>query len=929
MSKTLLRNVTKRYGSDFALREFSYDFPEKGLVALLGPSGSGKSTLLGVLSGMDIQYEGAALVLNHSMKGFNQEQRTEFRMKNIGYVFQSFNLLELETAFDNVYFPIDATSVSAKKYKTARALELLRYVGLDEKANSKVNCLSGGEKQRVAFARALACSPKILLCDEPTANLDEKNSTLVFEIIKSYAKNHLAVVVTHDEALARDHADTILRIEDGRLISEESNRPLPNRKVLGLPPIQDEAEKSKLSTSFVVRHSTHLIKSKRIRSILSRASLSLGLTGLGLSLYVGTSISSEISRAFDAIVPENQIIVEQRNKPESIINGIKASTGEKMEYVCRKYEEAVDWGTSVFMNYEQMFTDDDSFTVLTAHRSFLLANFRMRHINEFRWLEDMQDKVLPHRPKHMENDEVVLGLPFQNMAALCFNLGIERNYLSLGNYLSSNTLRLLQFASNSSIEFYNEDLYTVVGICKSDAPTFYHLNHRWNHDIIVEHLNFRSTSSLNGENVQQVPEIPYIQIRGEPGELMRKIRNDKATENLLFEQSSDLYLPSQCTPFSPCSIARLYAYEGKRSGIAKIDTGPLYEDKRIIGSAFSSEGGYFATATSFLQGFSGRAFLSNDEAALFEATETTSSVRKEYANKMIDLPEGVFDGSIYGSAKKFQFSGNYAPLVSGKPPKGPDEVVLSSSFWEKLGRPESVFLACAVSEEEVGGMVIREFRSAKLQVTGVKKSHKDELCADENWTFDFFADRLGVSSFRLEPTALMFYFSSDGDATSFMEEQQKAFPDLLFYSPRAEVKDSISGVAGYVGGVLGLFSVISLMMSCLLFSLTMSVTIGENKNEAHLLYALGVSWGDIARIYRAIGFQYGLVCLAGSSVTILLSAVVVGRFVSSSFAAPFSFSFPLIPFLATLGFVVSFLLVMDAIVKKRIQRQYGNQSKNA
>ena len=929
MSKTLLRNITKRYGSDFALRQFSYEFPKKGLVALLGPSGSGKSTLLGILSGMDVQYEGAALVLNHSMKGFNQEQRTEFRMKNIGYVFQSFNLLELETAFDNVYFPIDATSLSPKKYKTARALELLRYVGLEEKAYSKVNCLSGGEKQRVAFARALACSPKILLCDEPTANLDEKNSILVFEIIKSYAKNHLAVVVTHDEALARDHADTILRIEDGRLISEEVNTPLPNRKILGLPPLQDEAEKSKLSSSFVVRHSTHLIKSKRIRSLLSRASLSLGLTGLGLSLYVATSISNEISRAFDAIVPENQIIVEQRNKPETLINGLKASSGEKMEYVCRKYEEAVDWGTSIIMNYEQVFTDDDSFTVLAPHRSFLFANFRMRHINEFLWLEDMKDEVLPHRPVHMENDEVVLGLPFQNMAAFCFNLGIERNYLSLGNYLSSNTLRLLQFASNSSIEFYNEDLYTVVGICKSDVPTFYHLNHRWNHDIIVEHLNFRSTSSLNGENVQQVPEVPYIQIQGEPGELMRKIRNDNATSNLLFEQSSDYYLPTHCTPFSPCSISRLYAYEGKRSGISKYDINSLYADNRIVGHASASQGGYFATASSFLQGFSGRAFLSNNEATLFEATESSSSVKVEYANKMIDLPEGVFDGSIYGSAHKFQYSSNCEPLLSGKPPKGSDEVVLSSSFWEKLGRPESIYLSCTVSEEEAGGMIIREFRSAKLQVTGVKKSHKDELCADSNWTFDFFADRMGLSSLLLEPTALMFYFASETDASSFMAEQQKRFPDLLFYSPRAEVQDSISGVASYVGGVLGLFSVISLVMSCLLFALTMSVTIGENRNEAHLLYALGVSWNDISRIYRAIGFHYGVVCLLGSSVAILLSAAVVGYFVSSSFASPFSFSFPVIPFAATLGFVLAFLLVMDSIIKKRVRNQYGNASKNA
>ena len=106
----------------------------------------------------------------------DEAETTEFRMRNIGYVVQSFNLIELETAFDNVFFPIDALYGDEPANKKARANDLLKFVGMQSKANQLVNTLSGGEKQRIAFARALAADPKILLCDEPTASLDKTNA---------------------------------------------------------------------------------------------------------------------------------------------------------------------------------------------------------------------------------------------------------------------------------------------------------------------------------------------------------------------------------------------------------------------------------------------------------------------------------------------------------------------------------------------------------------------------------------------------------------------------------------------------------------------------------------------------------------------------------------------------------------------------------
>ncbi len=193
---------------------------EKGeYVALMGPSGSGKSTLMNLLGCLDTPTEGSYLLSGQDVSNMSDDELAEIRNKEIGFIFQTFNLLPRTTALDNVALPMIYAGAS-KKARTERAKEVLTDVGLADRMDHRPNQLSGGQRQRVAVGRALVNKPSIILADEPTGNLDSKTSD---EIMKLFSDIHKAgntvIVVTHEEEVAL-HAHRVIRLRDGLIESD-------------------------------------------------------------------------------------------------------------------------------------------------------------------------------------------------------------------------------------------------------------------------------------------------------------------------------------------------------------------------------------------------------------------------------------------------------------------------------------------------------------------------------------------------------------------------------------------------------------------------------------------------------------------------------------------------------------------------------------
>lgn len=204
-----------------ALNGISLSIEPGEFTAIVGPSGSGKTTLLNIIGGLDDPTQGEVLINGVSISKLNSRQKTYFRMRNIGFVFQAYNLIPVFTAKENVEFIMQLQG-KPKAERDKRTKELLNAVGLGDRMNSRPGKLSGGQQQRVAVARALASKPKFILADEPTANLDSKSAENLLEIMEKLNKeeNITFVFSTHDQRVVKK-AYRIITLVDGKIESDE------------------------------------------------------------------------------------------------------------------------------------------------------------------------------------------------------------------------------------------------------------------------------------------------------------------------------------------------------------------------------------------------------------------------------------------------------------------------------------------------------------------------------------------------------------------------------------------------------------------------------------------------------------------------------------------------------------------------------------
>lgn len=286
--KDIMKSYTTGEFTQTALNKVSLSFRENEFVAILGQSGSGKTTFLNVIGGLD-QYDSGDLIINgSSTKKFKPRDWDAYRNNSVGFVFQSYNLIQHLGIRDNVEMGMTLSGVSLKERRRI-AEEVLERVGLKEHMHKKPNQLSGGQMQRVAIARALANDPDIILADEPTGALDTQTSEQIIELIREIAKDKLVVMVTHNPEIAEKYADRIIRFRDGQVVSDTNP---PEEKSL-----KSNYQLKKTSMSFftALKLSGKNILTKKGRTALTAFASSIGIIGIAIVLSLSNGFDKQIS----------------------------------------------------------------------------------------------------------------------------------------------------------------------------------------------------------------------------------------------------------------------------------------------------------------------------------------------------------------------------------------------------------------------------------------------------------------------------------------------------------------------------------------------------------------------------------------------------------------------------------------------------------
>lgn len=387
-----LRDIKKEYRvGDMtipALKGVSIQFRKSEFVSVLGQSGCGKTTLLNIIGGLDQYTEGDLIINGVSTKKFKDADWDSYRNHSIGFVFQSYNLIPHQTVLSNVELALTLSGVS-KAERKKRAKEALEKVGLGDQLNKKPNQMSGGQMQRVAIARALVNNPDILLADEPTGALDSETSVQIMEILKEVAKDKLVIVVTHNPDLAEQYSSRIVRLLDGKIISdsapyEEEVKPVEQTKK------ERKAKKTSMSFLTALSLSFNNLLTKKGRTFMTAFAGSIGIIGIALILSVSTGVQEYIDSVQRDTLSSYPITMEAEIVDSSALLVTMMGVDKDGEPVGQHELDKV-YANSTMYDMVNAFTDmDTKQNNLKAFKKFLEENEEIQqYISSVQYSYDM------------------------------------------------------------------------------------------------------------------------------------------------------------------------------------------------------------------------------------------------------------------------------------------------------------------------------------------------------------------------------------------------------------------------------------------------------------------------------------------------------------------------------------------------------------
>ncbi len=292
-----LENVCKEYKKGKvitkSLNGLNLNISSKGLLSILGPSGCGKTTLLNIIGGLDKITSGKLYINGVDSTEINEKDWDIYRNNTIGFIFQDFNLIDHLSVYDNIVLSLKLNRFKRKDIKS-KVTEVLEKVGLSNKISKKTNQLSGGEKQRVAIARAIINEPEIILADEPTGALDSKTSADIMKILKDISKEKIVVMVTHNTEIAKEYSDRIIKMEDGKIESDEVITDIKEKEDTQV--INIKKNKLHISTLMGIGLSFKNLSTKIFRTICTIFAGSIGLIAVALIVTVSEGVSAYVDR---------------------------------------------------------------------------------------------------------------------------------------------------------------------------------------------------------------------------------------------------------------------------------------------------------------------------------------------------------------------------------------------------------------------------------------------------------------------------------------------------------------------------------------------------------------------------------------------------------------------------------------------------------
>lgn len=870
-------NLNKSYGEYPVLKNINLNL-NKGLTFIVGDSGCGKTTLLNCIAGL-INFNGTICLNNMQLNKLTTNEKETFRLSNIGYIFQDFKLFNDDNVINNISLPIQCRSNTTNHYIKQTVDDALNIVELKNKKYEKIKNLSGGEKQKVAIARAIINKPSILLCDEPTGSLDSKNKLVIMDVLKKISFSKIVIVVSHDLDLAKIYADEIVYLKDGEVI-DIKKQDKPQLKNVNLPIYEEKvlSNQKMLPLNFLYRHCINKMKSKKVRTFINNFLTSCGLLGVGLSFVVSDTIYSTILGLYTSMFSTNQINVTRKNDG-SFSNEIESIDINEAINISSLYKDKIeDIGICYIANFEEYFKNDNALTLYDSKYKFKINGYSARSINEFINLSEIDYKIYPKYIEDLTNDEIIIALdPFQ-IDSICYEYRIPKTIESLSNYILQNKPKVVFNFANSDWEYYDEQIFTLKGFVVSNYPCIYHSNPFWNEYVFEEQMRF--PTNLNLSQMDYYPwvlkKVYYLKLMGDNYDFLLQTKQDDNLSNYIFEIANKKYYPWLYAQKENNQINRILVFKNNFPSISCSDWNYFKQiDANIYNPIFSSSGGYSMFGSNILSGFSRVIFISNN---IEDLDETTGIFASNDFDPLIDLelPKNVKSGHFTKTSKNGVYlKGMDNIKIKGKKPQSINEIVISSQIEKDLFKNDAVgkkmYVAYCKYNLDESNFYKVEFQTAELVVVGVCNEDGNILFQDDYFSLLFFQILLNISAFELIPMSFSFEFDNKIDDEILIEKLNKQFPYYSFATPLKDLKKQTDKFCNYAKMILLALSTTTFLISICIMGISNFLHILDIKKDIGLLRCIGVNNNEAKKLL----YVYSLMLSFGGGINACLQLLLM------------------------------------------------------
>ena len=895
------KNVSKKYGNQYVLKNINLSLPRYGLVIINGPSGCGKTTLLNSLSSL-LDFEGDILFDGKSYKSMKPEEKDILRNKKIGFVFQDYKLFEFETVNENILLSINLSSVDKEKKKLKRVSDLLSLVGLAKKSNEPISNLSGGEKQRVAIARALANSPSLLLADEPTGNLDESNTKAVMELLKKISSSSLVVMVSHDEEITNQYADRIIKMKDGKIVSDKYQNRSKHNEYLPVLKLKYDDKKKTIPFKFLFDHTLSTIKRRKWRTMFITLSTSLGLIGVGLASTLSEIVSTNLYRSYSSIIESDKIVISNKNSVSKKDVVTSASLSEVNQIVSSN--SGISGVGVYYWSIDSYFPDENYLCLDKGGIKKPIDGFRASNVNEFGLLNNYKGTIYQKREDFLQDNEVVISLPMLTINEICYQLQIERTITSLSNYIAHHDLNALLVFSNDNWGYSVEIPIKIKGFILSTKVLFYHTNTRWN-EIVFEDFCLLPTTNQISENSAHPWDLKksyYLTFKNGRDEFLSNNRFSRETMDLDFEILDKKYCPNLFIDEDPYNCNRVMVVHRTNKDDIPSFVGDYCKTsiKDIFEITYGSDSGYSIYGESLMMGFSKTTYISNKEEYVLDMADNMSYIKYEDSLKTV-VPNEIVEGHFTKSSLNgFVFDPHYK-VISGREPVNFQEILISTSLASRLNYTslsnQFLYLSFPVKESLLSnGYITRQFETVALKIVGLTDSNKLSISHKEAWSILFFQTMFGISTFNLRINNLAVRVA-EGKENVIIDRIARAFPNLVASAPLQEVKGSVDNICHYIEIIMLVVSISSVIIASLILFICNHLHYMEAKKDIGLIRCLGVKEKESRKFIYFHSFWMTMLSFIFSSVELLIVSLFLSKALSKTLMIESVFVFNPLSFL--------------------------------